>query len=115
MTVAQGGTAHGTESRHHRTLSQDRTAPGSPRLRLRMLPDPHPINLHRGGRTNVTSGRIDKDDEHRRGSDAGGHAPDIDAVIVIGDLSRLPIRGESMPAVRVIPAGAADPYPAGII
>ena len=74
-----------------------------------MLPDPHVINLHRGGRTDVTSGRILQDDEHRRGSDAGGHAPDIDAVIIIGDASRLPVRGKSMPAVRIIPAGAANP------
>ena len=52
-----------------------------------MLPDPHVINLEGGGRTKLTSGRILQDDEHRRGSNAGGHAPNINAVIIIGDAS----------------------------
>src|ERR1700760_966822 len=80
-----------------------------------MLPDPHVAHFHRGGRTEITSGCILQDDKHRRGSDARGQVSDIDAVIVIGDASRLPVRGKSMPPVRIVHAGAANTYSAGII
>src|SRR5580704_9779357 len=87
-------------------------------LRLCVLPDPHIIDLHRGGCLERMPSRIVKDYEHRRRSNPGGYSPDINAVIIVGYDSRLPVRGKGMPAVRICPAGAASSvagaYPLGI-
>ena len=109
--VAHSALHPGWQLRAFSGLGRDRLAamvPSKPSvLRLRMLPDPHVLNLHRGRRIGTTLSRVVKDQEHRRGSNPGGHASDIDAVIVIGDDSGLPVRGKGMPAARIVPAGAA--------
>src|SRR5580704_17590911 len=72
-----------------------------------MLLDPDVVNLHRVRRLDGRLSGVVKDEVHRRGSNPGGHASDVVAVIIIGNDPGLPVRGEGMPAPRVYLAGAA--------